>query len=166
MDSLPIWAIWSTIPGVVVLAPVLAFLLATATVIIIGLLKEVAVPAVLAFTAAGISGWLLARKARRGGQRRSSLTRRSDVSNAVPAAPTSAQSGRASPPQVRTRLHAGGSRIRTLGPPVCWLLRQAQAFVPAITDRGYGRSAARIVACAKRSSARSIEPVEELPTSR
>jgi hypothetical protein len=64
MDSLPIWAIWSTIPGVVVLAPVLAFLLATATVIIIGLLKEVAVPAVLAFTAAGISGWLLARKAR------------------------------------------------------------------------------------------------------
>ena len=57
MDSLPIWAIWSTIPGVVVLAPVLAFLLATATVIIIGLLKEVAVPAVLAFTAAGISGW-------------------------------------------------------------------------------------------------------------
>jgi hypothetical protein len=31
MDSLPIWAIWSTIPGVVVLAPVLAFLLATAT---------------------------------------------------------------------------------------------------------------------------------------
>src|SRR5580704_9474166 len=116
MDSLPIWAIWSTIPGVVVLAPVLAFLLATATVIIIGLLKEVAVPAVLAFTAAGISGWLLARKARRGGQRRSSLTRRSDVSNAVPAAPTSAQSGRASPPQVRTRLHAGGRRIRTLGP--------------------------------------------------
>src|SRR5580704_5479936 len=122
MDSLPIWAIWSTIPGVVVLAPVLAFLLATATVIIIGLLKEVAVPAVLAFTAAGISGWLLARKARRGGQRRSSLTRRSDVSNAVPAAPTSAQSGRASPPQVRTRLHAGGSRIRTLGP------RQGTAF--------------------------------------
>src|SRR5580704_6996290 len=112
MDSLPIWAIWSTIPGVVVLAPVLAFLLATATVIIIGLLKEVAVPAVLAFTAAGISGWLLARKARRGGQRRSSLTRRSDVSNAVPAAPTSAQSGRASPPQVRTRLHAGEAKSR------------------------------------------------------
>src|SRR5580704_16851454 len=113
MDSLPIWAIWSTIPGVVVLAPVLAFLLATATVIIIGLLKEVAVPAVLAFTAAGISGWLLARKARRGGQRRSSLTRRSDVSNAVPAAPTSAQSGRASPQQARTRLHAAGRWIRT-----------------------------------------------------
>jgi hypothetical protein len=63
MDSLPIWAIWSTIPGVVVLAPVLAFLLAE-TVIIIGLLKDVAVPAVLAFTAAGVSGWLLARKAR------------------------------------------------------------------------------------------------------
>jgi hypothetical protein len=54
MDSLPIWAIWSTIPGVVVLAPVLAFLLAVATVIIIGLLKEVALPAVPAFTAAGI----------------------------------------------------------------------------------------------------------------
>ena len=36
------------------------------------------------------------------GQGRSSLTRRSDVSSAVPAAPTSAQSGRASPPQIRT----------------------------------------------------------------
>ena len=52
----------------------------------------------------------------RGGQGRSSLTRRSDVSNAVPAALASAQSGGASPPQVRTRLHTGGSRIRTIGP--------------------------------------------------
>jgi len=64
MDSPPIWAIWSTIPGVVVLAPVIAFLLAVAAVTVLGRLKEVALPAVLAFTAAGISGWLLARKAR------------------------------------------------------------------------------------------------------
>src|SRR6202035_4789607 len=34
--------------------------------------------------------------------------------------------------------------------------RQTKASVPAITDRGYGRSAARIGGCAKRSSARSI----------
>ena len=72
MDCLPIWAIWSTIPGVVVLAPVLAFLLATATVIIIGLLKEVAVPAVLAFTAAGIAvGFWLAKRGRARGVCRS-----------------------------------------------------------------------------------------------
>jgi hypothetical protein len=64
MDSLPIWAIWSTIPGVVVLAPVLAFLLATATVIIIGLLKEVGLPAALALAVAGVTGYLLLRKAR------------------------------------------------------------------------------------------------------
>jgi hypothetical protein len=64
MDSPPIWAIWSTIPGVVVLAPVIAFVLAVAAVTVLGRLKEVALPAVLAFTAAGISGWLLARKAR------------------------------------------------------------------------------------------------------
>jgi hypothetical protein len=34
--------------------------------------------------------------------------------------------------------------------------RQTNASVPAITDRGYGQSSARIVGCAKRSSARSI----------
>ena len=53
MDSLPISAIWSTIPGVVVLAPVFAFLLAVATVIIIGLLEEVGVPAAAALAARG-----------------------------------------------------------------------------------------------------------------
>ena len=61
MDSLPIWAIWSTIPGVTVLAPVLSFLLAVATVIMIGLLKEVGMPAVLAL-AASVSAGLLIRK--------------------------------------------------------------------------------------------------------
>jgi len=61
MDSLPIWAIWSTIPGVTVLTPVLSFLLAVATVIMIGLLKEVGIPAVLAL-AASVSAGLLIRK--------------------------------------------------------------------------------------------------------
>jgi hypothetical protein len=61
MDSLPIWAIWSTIPGVTVLAPVLSFLLAVATVIMIGLLKEVGMPAVLAL-AASVGAGLLIRK--------------------------------------------------------------------------------------------------------
>jgi len=64
MDSLPVWAIWSTIPGVVVLAPVLAFLFAVAIVTIIGLLTEVGVPAILAFVAADGIGWLLLRKVR------------------------------------------------------------------------------------------------------
>ena len=53
MDSLPISAIWSTIPGVVVLAPVFAFLLAVATVIIIGLLEEVVIPATVPLAACG-----------------------------------------------------------------------------------------------------------------
>jgi hypothetical protein len=61
MDSLPIWAIWSTIPGVTVLAPVLSFLLAVATVTIIGLLKEMGMPAVLAL-AASVNVGLLIRK--------------------------------------------------------------------------------------------------------
>ena len=64
MDSLPIWVIWSTIPGVVVLAPVLAFLLAVAILIIVGLLKEVGVPAIFAFIAEGGAGCLLLREVR------------------------------------------------------------------------------------------------------
>jgi hypothetical protein len=51
-------------PGAVVLAPVLAFLSAVVTLIMISLLKELSVPAVLAFAAAGIAGWLLVRKRR------------------------------------------------------------------------------------------------------
>jgi hypothetical protein len=61
MDSVPIWAIWSTIPGVVVLAPVLSVLLAVATVTVIGLLREMGMPAVLAM-AASVGVGLLIRK--------------------------------------------------------------------------------------------------------
>src|SRR6516164_10406687 len=63
MDSLPIWAIWSTIPGVVVLAPVLSFLLAVTIVTVIGLLKEMGMPAVLAL-AGSVTVGLLIRKQR------------------------------------------------------------------------------------------------------
>ena len=45
------------------------------------------------------------------------------------------------------------SPVRPCNPARC---RQTKASVPAITDRGYGRSSARIVGCAKRSAARSI----------
>jgi hypothetical protein len=61
MDSLPIWAIWSTIPGVVVLAPVLSLSLAVAVVTIIGLLKEVGAPAACTVVAGAIGRALFRR---------------------------------------------------------------------------------------------------------
>ena len=48
MDSLPVWAIWSTPAGAFLLAPVLSFSLAVAAVTIIGLLMEARVPAAVA----------------------------------------------------------------------------------------------------------------------
>ena len=64
MDSLPVWAIWSTPAGAFVLAPVLSFSLAVAAVTIIGLLMEAGVPAAVALAAAGVSSRLLVRKPR------------------------------------------------------------------------------------------------------
>ena len=80
MDSLPVWAIWSTPAGAFVLAPVLSFSLAVAAVTIIGLLMEVGVPAAVALAAAGVSSRLLVRKrqvrSRNSVARRSALPRR------------------------------------------------------------------------------------------
>jgi hypothetical protein len=59
MGSLPIWAVWSMIPGAAVLTPVLAFLMAVVTAGILGVLREAGVPTVLALAATGISGCLL-----------------------------------------------------------------------------------------------------------
>jgi hypothetical protein len=59
MGSLPIWAVWSMIPGAAVLTPVLAFLMAVVTAAILGVLREAGVPTVLALAVTGISGCLL-----------------------------------------------------------------------------------------------------------
>jgi|SRR5271163_1822030 len=59
MGSLPIWAVWSMIPGVAVLTPVLAFLMAVVTAAVLGVLREAGVPTVLALAVTGISGCLL-----------------------------------------------------------------------------------------------------------
>lgn len=62
MDRLPIWAVWSIIPATAVLTPVLGFLMAVVAVIVLGVLKEVGMPIILALAAAGVSGFLLGRK--------------------------------------------------------------------------------------------------------
>ena len=64
MDSLPVWAIWSIIPGAAVLAPVLSFLLAVGAVLTLGALRGAGVPAALALAVVGIGGCLLVRKQR------------------------------------------------------------------------------------------------------
>jgi predicted membrane protein len=60
MDSLPAWAWWIIVAGVL-LSPVFAFLIALLVEILIGVLKEAGIPAVLALVAAGVIGRLLFR---------------------------------------------------------------------------------------------------------
>lgn len=62
MDRLPSWAVWSIIPATAVVAPVLGFVMAVVAVIVLGVLKEVGMPILLALTAAGLGGFLLGRK--------------------------------------------------------------------------------------------------------
>ncbi len=70
--SLPAWAQLSIIAGAALLSPVLAFMVAIAVEIVIGLVVEAGAPAVPAFVAAGATGWLLLRKLwRREGARQS-----------------------------------------------------------------------------------------------
>jgi len=64
MRRLPAWARSSIVASVVLLSPVLAFLMAIAVEILIGLLLETGAPALLAFVAAGAIGWPLFRKLR------------------------------------------------------------------------------------------------------
>ena len=60
MDSLPAWAWWIIVAGVL-LSPVFAFLIALLVEIRLGVLKEAGIPAVLALVAAGVIGRLLFR---------------------------------------------------------------------------------------------------------
>jgi hypothetical protein len=62
MDRLPSWALWSIIPATAVLTPVLGFLMAVVAVMLLGVLKEVGMPLLLALAAAGANGFLLGRK--------------------------------------------------------------------------------------------------------
>lgn len=63
MDSLPTWAWWMVVGGIL-LSPVFAFLVAILVEIFIGLLSEGGVPALVALLCAGILGRVLLRKLR------------------------------------------------------------------------------------------------------
>jgi hypothetical protein len=56
MSSLPTWAHLSIVAAAVLLCPVLAFLLAIAVEILIGVLKDTGVPVFLALVVAGAIG--------------------------------------------------------------------------------------------------------------
>src|SRR5215469_1296955 len=62
MDRLPSWAVWSIIPATAALTPVFAFLMAVVAMMVLGVLKEIGMPILLALAAAGLSGFLLGRK--------------------------------------------------------------------------------------------------------
>jgi hypothetical protein len=63
MNSLPTWAMWSIIAAAV-LSPVLAFLMAIAVEIVIGVLKDAGILEFLAVGTIGAISWLLLRKLR------------------------------------------------------------------------------------------------------
>ena len=65
MRNLPTWAPLSIIAVVVLLSPVLAFLMAIAVEILIGLMVEAGAPVLPALVATGAIGWPLFRKLRR-----------------------------------------------------------------------------------------------------
>jgi hypothetical protein len=106
MDSLPIWAIWSTIPGVVVLAPVLSFLLAVATVTVIGLLKEMGMPAVLTI-AASVGVGLLIRKQQVRSRNPGSAMTAAEIGS--PARVTKSVADNVTPFPASTSRHRGGA---------------------------------------------------------
>jgi len=64
MSRLPAWAQGSIIAAGVLLSPVLAFLMALAVAILIGILKDAGAPAFLALIVAGATGWIVFRKLR------------------------------------------------------------------------------------------------------
>ena len=65
MRNFPTWAPLSILTVAVLLSPVLAFLIAIAVEILIGLLVEAGAPVLPALVATGAIGWLLFRKLRR-----------------------------------------------------------------------------------------------------
>jgi hypothetical protein len=64
MRSFPTWARLSVVATVVLLSPVLAFLMAIAVEIFIGILVEASLPALIVLVAAGAIGWSLLRRLR------------------------------------------------------------------------------------------------------
>jgi hypothetical protein len=64
MSSLPAWTRLSIIAVAALLCPVLAFLMAIAVEILIGVLKDACVPALLVLVVAGAIGWSLFRRLR------------------------------------------------------------------------------------------------------
>ena len=63
MDSLPTWAWWLVIGGLL-LSPVFAFLIAILVEIFIGVLKEGGLTAIITLVVAGLTGRLLLRRLR------------------------------------------------------------------------------------------------------
>ena len=64
MSTLPSWAQCSIIAALVLLIPAIAFLMALAVAIAVGLLKEAGAPAAVAIAAGSAIGYLLLRRLR------------------------------------------------------------------------------------------------------
>ena len=64
MSTLPSWAQCSIIAALVLLSPAIAFLMALAVAIAVGLLKEAGAPAALVIAAGSAIGYLLLRRLR------------------------------------------------------------------------------------------------------
>jgi hypothetical protein len=64
MISLPTWAQLSIITATVLLSPVLAFLMALAVEIVIGVLVDAGFPTFIMLVAVGFIGWLVLHKRR------------------------------------------------------------------------------------------------------
>jgi hypothetical protein len=62
MGRLPAWAMWTVIAAGVLLSPVLAFLLAIAVEIVLGVLRETGMLKFVAFISAVAVGWSWCRK--------------------------------------------------------------------------------------------------------
>jgi hypothetical protein len=62
MGRLPDWAKWTIIAAAVLLSPVLAFLLAIAVEIVLGVLQDAGVLKFVALAAIGAVGWSRSRK--------------------------------------------------------------------------------------------------------
>jgi positive regulator of sigma E activity len=64
MSTLPSWAQCSIIAALVLLSPALAFLMALAVAMVIGLLKDAGAPVAVAIAAGSTIGYLLVRRLR------------------------------------------------------------------------------------------------------
>jgi hypothetical protein len=65
VSSPPSWVIWFIVAAAAILSPVLAFLMAIAVEIVVGVLNDAGVLRSVAWVVAGAVGWSWCRKARR-----------------------------------------------------------------------------------------------------